>query len=52
MRTAGTFPSEILVVLLRRNCRQGALERGVVQTSKTLKIIKKACRIQEEPEAD
>ena len=49
---AGICPPKILDALIRRNWRQGALERGIVWNRNTLKITKKACRIQEEPEAD
>ena len=49
---AGRCPPETLDALLRRSRRQGALERGIFESRNMLKMAKRACGIQEEPEAD
>ena len=45
-------PQWILDVLLKRSLRLSVLEKGIVQTRKRLKIAKKACGLQKEPEAE
>ena len=43
-------PPEVLGALLRRSRSQAALEKGIIQTKKKLKIAKKMCGILEEPD--